>query len=561
MRLILLKFAVGLSLSVLLASAAARPGYVQTRDGRTVEGNLVLTNGAFLVGTTDSEGTHWIEIPLTNLSALRFEARPPGSSVPAGKGNGLLGYYFSTTNATGPVVVRLDQTVNFDWGAAAPARGVSNEIFSVIWTGELEAPSSGPFTFYLEVDDGGRLFLQDKLVCEQRERQPAAETSGTVPLEGGRRYPLRLEMFDLFGAARARFLWTGPDTPKDVVPKHRLYAVSHLPGHRAQISGERGLLATYYSGSDWTGDTYTRIEPTIDLAGNEGSPASLFSPNNYSVRWSGQVVAPATEVVTFQLISDEPARLYLGPSLYLNQTMDSYAEQLALIPMKEGERYDLQVETRNTRGGLVARLLWQGMDRPRAAIGITNLFPSRSVAPGNLSLEGAIAMPAGVLLRDGTFLAGPIEQATESAVHLDGRFHDVALSTVNVAAMFLQGLPQSLVQRHAASRPGVFLAQGEFIEADFRGLKEGRLEMTSTLFGRRSYEAGREAMAVSLRPVVAAPAAFEVRLRDYSVLQAHAIEVTASGLTVRQKLLGELKLREDEIVSVQMRGRGPVNEQ
>src|SRR5262249_25435680 len=132
--------------SWLTGVAAARSGFLQTRDGQTLEGSIALTNSYVAVTMTnsaDSTNVTVAQVPLTNLSLLRFEARAPSTNTaPQGKGNGLLGYYFGNTNATGAVVVRLDQTVDFDWGTAEPVRGIARDGFRVIWTGDVEAPAS-----------------------------------------------------------------------------------------------------------------------------------------------------------------------------------------------------------------------------------------------------------------------------------------------------------------------------------------------------------------------------------------------------------------------------------
>src|SRR5262249_13445655 len=159
-----------LSCGWLASAAAARSGFLQTRDGQTLEGSIAFTNSCVAITSTNASDPATVtvtQVALTNLSALKFEARAPSAAVaPRGHGNGLLGYYFGNTNATGAVVVRLDQTVDFDWGNGEPVRGVGRDEFKVIWTGDLEAPATGDFTFYISTDDGGRLFVNRQLVAE-----------------------------------------------------------------------------------------------------------------------------------------------------------------------------------------------------------------------------------------------------------------------------------------------------------------------------------------------------------------------------------------------------------
>ena len=58
---------------------------------------------------------------------------------------GLQATYFNNSNFTGATVSRVDPTVNFTW-AGAPVSPLSSDTFSVRWTGQVQAPSSGTFT-------------------------------------------------------------------------------------------------------------------------------------------------------------------------------------------------------------------------------------------------------------------------------------------------------------------------------------------------------------------------------------------------------------------------------
>ena len=51
---------------------------------------------------------------------------------------------------------------------------------------------------------------------------PESEASAEVRLTAGKRYRLRLEFADISGAAVCRLLWSGPSTPKSVIPSSQL---------------------------------------------------------------------------------------------------------------------------------------------------------------------------------------------------------------------------------------------------------------------------------------------------------------------------------------------------
>ena len=55
-----------------------------------------------------------------------------------------------------------------------------------------------------------------------------------------------------------------------------------------------GVAATYFDNQDLTGATLTRIEPRIDSDYGAGSPSPNLGADQFSVRWTGQVLADAS---------------------------------------------------------------------------------------------------------------------------------------------------------------------------------------------------------------------------------------------------------------------------
>ena len=55
-----------------------------------------------------------------------------------------------------------------------------------------------------------------------------------------------------------------------------------------------GLSATYYDNINFTGTTVSRIDPTVNFNWGAGSPAAGIGIDTFSVRWTGEVLAPNT---------------------------------------------------------------------------------------------------------------------------------------------------------------------------------------------------------------------------------------------------------------------------
>ena len=108
--------------------------------------------------------------------------------------HGLRGEYFNSTNLGGkPVLVRIDEQINFEAGLEALDPAVNADTVSVRWTGQFIAPVSGPYYLGAIFDDAVRLYLDGTLLIDiwtNRNRNSAVKE---VELEKGRHYDLRIE--------------------------------------------------------------------------------------------------------------------------------------------------------------------------------------------------------------------------------------------------------------------------------------------------------------------------------------------------------------------------------
>ena len=127
--------------------------------------------------------------------------------------NGVLGEYYDGANFERLVTRRYDATLAFDWGHAPPVPGVPAEYFSVRWTGWLVPPVSGRYVLHVTVDDGMRIWLNDKLVLDEWRPQPVRQFTAAINLKAGEPYKLRVDYFQDILDTRARVTWERPDVP------------------------------------------------------------------------------------------------------------------------------------------------------------------------------------------------------------------------------------------------------------------------------------------------------------------------------------------------------------
>jgi uncharacterized protein (DUF1800 family) len=154
---------------------------------------------------------------------------------PTPNGTGLTGYYFTNANAVyssnanfNPAnlkMVRLDPTVDFTWGNTTNPI-TNNGYYCVRWLGQVEPQYSETYYFDASTDDGVKVWVNDQLVVDNWTAHGLADSIGTIPLQGGIRYDIKMEYFQQTGSAGAHLYWYSPSQSKQIIPSSRLYSTN-----------------------------------------------------------------------------------------------------------------------------------------------------------------------------------------------------------------------------------------------------------------------------------------------------------------------------------------------
>ncbi|MBQ1098306.1 glycoside hydrolase family 2 [Streptomyces sp. b94] len=139
--------------------------------------------------------------------------------------HGLKGEYFSMSAPGARDFAELggtllDPQVNFS-GLTSTFEELTGrtEHTTARWTGQIEAPATGDYTFYASGDNGFRLFIDGEPVIDHWEPDwDNEQTSVPVRLAAGEKHDFRLEMFQDTGGANMFLRWSTPGLPKQVVP-------------------------------------------------------------------------------------------------------------------------------------------------------------------------------------------------------------------------------------------------------------------------------------------------------------------------------------------------------
>lgn len=90
-----------------------------------------------------------------------------------------------------------------------------------VYTGWLNVPTGGTWTLYTNSDDGSRLLIGTTQVVSNDGLHAMLERSGTIDLAAGK-HAVRVEFFENGGGAGLIVSWSGPNTPKAVIPASAL---------------------------------------------------------------------------------------------------------------------------------------------------------------------------------------------------------------------------------------------------------------------------------------------------------------------------------------------------
>jgi outer membrane protein OmpA-like peptidoglycan-associated protein len=130
---------------------------------------------------------------------------------------GLLGEYYNGMNFEYHALSRIDQKIGFSRKLESPCPGVGKEFFSIRWSGTVIAPVSGLYKFLVVADDGVRLWVNHEKLIAAWVEQEAAHYSGSIMLEAGVSYDIRIDYFNSIIHSVIDIEWEVPETEPGIL--------------------------------------------------------------------------------------------------------------------------------------------------------------------------------------------------------------------------------------------------------------------------------------------------------------------------------------------------------
>ena len=410
-----------------------RSGTIGLKAGKHAITGLFFQQGGgevFIV-SYEGMGVSKQEIPEAALYRISLKAPQSQSPIkllpavyPANAVNGLdYKYYEGNWNVLPafPSInpVKTGTTVNFNLSLANRA-----EQFGVSFTGYIEVPADGEYTFYTLSDDGSSLYIDDVLVVSNDGLHSAAEKSGTIGLEAGKHAVTGL-FFQQRGAQVFEVSFEGMGITKRAVPESALYRITE------NAAADQFLLPAVYPANAVNGLDFKYYEGTWDLLPSFPglNPVKTGTSANFDIShatrvtqfgfgFTGFIDVPADGVYTFYTNSDDGSRLYIDNVLTVeNDGLHTALEKSGIIGLKAGKHAITGLFFQRT-GNRLFVVSYEGMGISKKAIPANELYR---------------------VTEENTFRANPIATVPANSIVAGQPLSNVTANSIGTGSKFLVG--------------------------------------------------------------------------------------------------------------------------
>ncbi|QJD85848.1 fibronectin type III domain-containing protein [Cohnella herbarum] len=137
--------------------------------------------------------------------------------------NGLLAEYYTEADLTGDLFTVVDENVNVSNKLPIAKAGLNDGNMSVRWTGQITPYFTETYEFEADVRGGVKLWVNGVLLIDKWEKTGNGKYSGSLALEAGVDYDIRLEYANRGGQPLAKLNWASASGAKEIVPQSQLW--------------------------------------------------------------------------------------------------------------------------------------------------------------------------------------------------------------------------------------------------------------------------------------------------------------------------------------------------
>ena len=221
--------------AVVTAVAADSPAAVagiEVGDAVTSVGEMTVSDGVhFYLALIDREGGEVLPVGLQRdgreiAIEVALDPMPPRPAEDVEAGELAQGIYLEAFLGQWRSLPNFRQLEPVSWGVVPTiglfVQGQVEDYFGLEFTGYLEVPADGLYTFNVASDDGSRLWIGDQMVIDNDGLHGVRDVTGLIRLAAGL-HPIRVTFFEHAGGQALEVSYEGPDVPKQAIPESALF--------------------------------------------------------------------------------------------------------------------------------------------------------------------------------------------------------------------------------------------------------------------------------------------------------------------------------------------------
>jgi len=133
----------------------------------------------------------------------------------------------------------------------------------------------------------------------------------------------------------------------------------------------QGLSGAYYNTIEPAGSpVLIRSDKQVDFHWTLSSPDPLLTTDNYSIKWTGKLTAPASGLYKIGLEGNDGFRLYIDNKLVIdNWLKQSYRTKLVDVAFENKKQYDIKIEFHEATSNGQIKFIWN--------VGIENNYANK----------------------------------------------------------------------------------------------------------------------------------------------------------------------------------------
>lgn len=126
--------------------------------------------------------------------------------------NGFIVEYYNGTDFNRKVATKYCPDINFYWDFNSDIDGLNTVSFSAKFYGKIIAPETGKYKIGFVVDDGVRLWINDKMIIDAWALNNKVFYSKNYVMEESKTYDIRIEYFNGMLEGKLELKWQLPNT-------------------------------------------------------------------------------------------------------------------------------------------------------------------------------------------------------------------------------------------------------------------------------------------------------------------------------------------------------------